>query len=176
MANRLGAALPLVLLTLFGLPTLAPAVHLDVPSSSGPGSGQETGVQRPFAAFDTAVRIQGDGFEEVARFTLEGEGRIPDPLTEELSLSVGTFAVTIPAGALARRPAGPDQLARFVFQGSIAGTWLDVSLADVGGGRFELRVEGRGEAAIEIVRPEFVTVRLGDHAGISVSARVDEEG
>jgi hypothetical protein len=174
MPTRLETVL---LFALLALPTVTPAAHMAPRPSSLPEPSQEkAGAQRPFAAFDTTVRIQGDGFEGVARFTLEGGSRVPDPLSEELSLSVGTFAVTIPAGALARRPGGPNQPARFVFEGSIAGTWLDLSLAEIGDGHFELTVEGRGDAAIEIIRPEFVTVQFGNHAGTLVSARVDQEG
>lgn len=176
MPKHLAAALPFTFVAFLALPALTPATHMDVLVSSVLESGQEeTWVQQPFAAFDPAVKIQGDGFEQVARFTLEAGSRTPNPLSEELSFSVGTFAVTIPAGGLIQRPGRANQMARFVFEGSIAGTWLDVSLAEVGGGRFELTVEGRGEAAIEIVRPEFVTVRLGNHAGVSVSARVNQE-
>ncbi len=169
-----------LLLALLSFPQGVPAGHLDPEVAGEPRASrprpEDSRPARAFAEFETAVTVQGDGFEEVARFTLEAGLERLDPLAEDLSFSVGTFAVTLPAGALVRRPAAaPGQGARFVFQGSIAGTWLDVRLAEVSPRRFELRVEGRGEAAIEIIRPEFVTLRLGNHAGSTVSARVSQE-
>ncbi len=126
-----------------------------------------------FAGFDTTITLQADGFEEYGWFTLGADSAGLDPLTQEMRLSVGTFAVTIPAGSF--RPVSGGGPASFTFEGTIAGTWMDVTLSRIEDKSFELKVEGRGEPAMEIVRPEFVTLTIGGNVGSLISAEVKKE-
>ncbi len=148
---------------------------LTSPALAAPLTTPHTEETRPigFAGFETTVTVQSDGFEEYGWFTLGAESQGVDPLTQEVRLSVGTFAVTIPAGSF--KPVSGQASAAFLFEGIIAGTWMDVTLSQIEGKSFELKVEGRGEPAMEIVRPEFVTLMIGSNVGSLILAQVEKE-
>ncbi len=155
------------------------AVFLLAPASSAPAAQparpqSEEIRQIGFAGFETTVTLQSDGFEEYGWFTLGAESKGVDPLTQEVRLSVGTFAVTIPAGSF-KPLSGQTSAAAFTFEGTIAGTWMDVTLSQIEDKSFELKVEGRGEPAMEIVRPEFVTLMIGSNVGSLISAEVEKD-
>ncbi len=150
---------------------LAPASFALAARPTAPQSEEISPIN--FAGFDTTVTLQSDGFEEYGWFTLGAESKGVDPLTQEVRLSVGTFAVTIPAGSF--KPVSGQASAAFLFEGIIAGTWMDVTLSQIEGKSFELKVEGRGEPAMEIVRPEFVTLMIGSNVGSLILAQVEKE-
>jgi hypothetical protein len=170
-AGRGALALAVLLL---GAPSGVLATHLEPGLESSRARADGAGVPVPFAAFEATVTVQGDGFVQYGWFTLGAGSPGVNPLTQDVRLSVGTFAISIPAGAFRRTPGVVEGRPAFVFEGTIAGTWLDVRLVSIGAGSFELKVEGRGEPAMEIVRPEFVTLAIGEDAGSLVTATVEQ--
>ncbi|MFQ5933997.1 MAG: DUF3344 domain-containing protein, partial [Dehalococcoidia bacterium] len=70
----------------------------------------------PFADFTIEVEIEDDEFEVEGTFTLGAASGGIDPLTEDVTLKVGTFTAMIPAGFFE-----PDDDASFEFEGTIGG-------------------------------------------------------
>ncbi len=77
----------------------------------------------PFSCFKGKLELDLDegAFELNARFNLGSGGSI-DPSTEPVSLTVGTYSVTIPAGSFMKEDGG------YHFQGRINGVSLDVQI------------------------------------------------
>ena len=122
-----------------------------------------------FASFHARVEIE-DGrhereFKVKGTFTLGAGSDGIHPDTEVVTLEVGTFSATIPAGSFRRHGHGT-----FKFEGVAGGARLEVKIQARGGNRFEFKAEGKGA---QVGTAKSVTVRLaiGDDAG-STDARV----
>jgi len=123
----------------------------------------------PFAAFTAEVEI-GDEFELKANFTLGPGSNGIDPLTEDVTLQVGTFSTRIPAGSFKS-----DENGSFQFEGVVAGVTLEVEIQALGGGRFELSAEGEGANLGGIVNPVEVRLVIRDDGGsATVMAELDQ--
>jgi Concanavalin A-like lectin/glucanases superfamily len=106
----------------------------------------------PQAADDTfalqATFILGDGSNSI------------DPLTEEVTVQVGTSALTIPAGAFHRTSTGA-----FQFAGVIEGVTLQVTITPLTRATFEVFAHGEGAALTGIAVPVLVGLTIGDDHG-----------
>ena len=131
----------------------------------------------PFAAFRANVEIElrhqshdedvearhrphEDAFEMTAIFTLGPNNNGIAPLTEAVTVQVGTFSTTIPAGSFTQKKG------RFTFEGVINGVRLEAVLRSlVLGNDYEFKVEGKGADLTGTVNPVTVGLTIGDDSG-----------
>ena len=127
------------------------------------------------------MEIKDDEFEVKGTFTLGNGSDGIDPLTEEVSLQVGDFATTIPAGSFTFKPAEPGKKgkpgkpAEFKFEGVIDGVSLEVKVTPLDTDDFELKVEGEGVDLTGTVNPVEVGLTIGDDSG-STTVTAEFEG
>ncbi len=137
----------------------------------------------PFAAFAARLEVERrqSTFELESSFSLGPSSNGIDPLTEDVTLHIGTFTVTIPAGSFR---AGKDdgdgdrddrnrhddhdkkgkKPERFAFEGAIDGVWLEVQIHRKANDVFELNAEGRG-ANVGTANPVTIGLTIGDDSG-----------
>ncbi len=117
----------------------------------------------PFDAFTADVTIAGKSlakFDVNGTFTLGAGTNWIDPLTERVTLQVGTFSTTISAGSFTSDRRGP-----FKFEGTIGGANLYLSIKPLGGSTFEFEIEGAGADLTGTANPVTVGLTIGDDAG-----------
>ena len=86
-----------------------------------------------------------------------------------MTLQVGTFSATIPAGFFHQ-----DKKGRFKFEGIINGVALEAVIAPLGGGTFAFKAEGRGADLTGTVNPVTIGLTIGDDDGAtSVTAKFE---
>lgn len=124
-----------------------------------------------FAAFDPKVRIKfgrrgrSDEFDVRATFTLGPGSDGVQLLSEPVTLELGTFSTTIPAGSF-----HDDKRGGFTFQGTLDGVRLDVSLRQRRQGGFDLRAAGGDVDLTGTTDPVPVTLVIGDDGGTATVA------
>jgi len=124
-------------------------------------------ADQPFAAFHARIEIEHERhkreFEVKGTFTLGAGSNGINPLTEDVTLEVGAFTATIPAGSFRRHGHGT-----FKFEGVAGGARLEVKIQARGGNRFEFKAEGKG-AQVGTATPVTVRLAIGDDAGSTVA-------
>jgi 6-phosphogluconolactonase len=116
----------------------------------------------PFAAFTLKGAIHLDqkpSFELEGRFKLGARSNGINPLAEDVTLQVGTFSTTIPAGSFRVGWRG------FEFEGFINGVKLEVVIHHVQGNRFLFTAKGEGANLTGTVNPVTVRLTVGDDEG-----------
>lgn len=139
-------------LSLFSLDTTQDTVYEITPSAAV-----------NFAAFAAKVEIEAGEFEVKALFTLGGGSNGIDPLTEDVSLQIGAFSTTIPAGNFMQ-----DKKGRFKFEGVVDGVVMEAVIQPLGGGSFEFKAEGSGVDFTGTVNPVTVGLVIGNDSGTTV--------
>jgi len=89
--------------------------------------------------------------------------RIPwsgNPLSENVTLQIGTFSITIPAGSFHQNPRGT-----FVFEGVIHGVSLEVQIEPRGNNSFTFKAEAAGVDLSRLTNPVTVVLTIGDDSG-----------
>jgi hypothetical protein len=114
----------------------------------------------PFAAFNVKLEIEGDEFEVKGSFTLGAGSNGINPPAEDVTLQIGTFSTTIPAGSFRQ-----DKKGRFKFEGTINGVALEFVIRPLGGNSFEFESEGKGVNFTGTMNPVTVTLTIGDDSG-----------
>ncbi len=114
----------------------------------------------PFASLDARLEREGGRLEVAAAFTLGAGSDGIDPVDEDVSLQVGGFSVTVPAGSFVSEAAG-----RFRFEGVLQGIHLEILIRSLGQGRFTLTAEMRHIDLSAIVDPVPLTLTVGDDRG-----------
>jgi hypothetical protein len=90
-----------------------------------------------------------------------------DPLTQPVTLRVGAFSITIPAGSFKRDPIG-----HYVFGGNINGAQLAGSIWSQDGNRYLFGFTGRNAEGLPTVNPVEVQLAIGSYSGdASVTVR-----
>ena len=125
---------------------------------------------------DVEIEIDdpGDGeFEVTARFTLGAGNNGIDPPNEAVSVTVGTFSVTIPtedSGSFELRAGGS-----FQYEGEIDRVELDAKVRSLGGGSFKFEIEGSGADLSGTALPVTVGITIGDDSssGVAATARLE---
>jgi YVTN family beta-propeller protein len=112
-----------------------------------------------FSAFSTKLNISSAGFDLNGTFTL-GTGGSINPPTQTLTLQVGTYTVTVPAGSFKAGPKGT-----FTFEGTIGGVALQIRIAPLGGGSYQIQLEASGVNLTGVTKPVAVTLSIGDNRG-----------
>jgi 6-phosphogluconolactonase len=117
----------------------------------------------PFASFFATLKIEErhrGGFELKDFFTLGTNSNGIDPLTENVTLQIGPFSVTIPAGSFKQDPNG-----RFEFNGVISGVRLEVQIVSIGNNIYTLKAEGKGVDLDCLANPVTVGLTIGIDSG-----------
>jgi 6-phosphogluconolactonase len=171
--------------------TLTPVPGSPFAAGSFPGSlaiASQSTV--PFANFDVEARIDLDresSFEIEGRFTLGPDSNGINPLTEDVTLQVGSFSTTIPAGSLqvkhrrddreeelSEDSAGNERRRTFQYEGHLNGVDLGVTITHVRRNRFRFTAGGKGHILAGITNPVTVGLTIGDDEGsTTVDADID---
>jgi hypothetical protein len=129
--------------------------------------GQEiaTNPLVPFASSFAKLEITAgppSSFQLNESFTLGMNSNGINPVTENVTLRLGTFSVTIPAGSFQQNPNG-----RFAFQGTINGVSLQVQIVPLGNNMFTFKAEGEGTGVdlTGFTNPVTVVVTIGIDSG-----------
>jgi len=114
-----------------------------------------------FYAPQTAAKLEINagpppGFDLNESFTLARKSNGINPVTQNLTLKIGTFSVTIPPGSFRLNPYG-----RFAFQGTINGLSLQVQIVPLGNDIFTLKAEGTGVDLTGLTNPVTVVLTIG---------------
>jgi Beta-propeller repeat len=122
--------------------------------------------QEPFATLavnaeiELSHRANHDKFEVKATMTLSPSSNGIAPLTEAVTVQVGTFSATIPAGSFKLKKG------RFRFEGVIDGIKLEAVLRSmILGNDYEFTVEGKGADFTGTKNPVTVGLTIGDDSG-----------
>jgi hypothetical protein len=108
----------------------------------------------PFSAFKARLEIERNSFELNSSFTLKSTASIA-PLTEPVTLSVGTFTTTIPPGSFEGNKKG-----FFSFDGTINGVRLEALIKPTGTLRNDFKAEAEGANLAGTKNPVPVTLTL----------------
>ena len=73
-----------------------------------------------------------------------------------MTLKIGTFSVTIPAGSFKKNPNG-----RFAFEGTINGVSLQVQIVPLGNNIFTFKAEDTGVDLTGLTNPVTVVLTIG---------------
>jgi len=125
----------------------------------------------PFDAFAPTVGItlgplaNDDEFRIKATLTLGTSSDGIAPLTEAVTIHVGSVSATIPSGSFKFKPATKKQPAQYTFAGIIEGVTLTAKITPLGGKLFEFRAVGIGVNLAGTVNPVHVGLILGDDQG-----------
>ena len=115
----------------------------------------------PFSSFSGKLELDVDAgsFQLNAPFKLGAGGSI-NPPTEPVSLTIGTYSVTIPAGSFVRHKPG------YAFESVINGASLEV-LIKFGStpGSYQFLAEGKGADLKGTTNPVTVTLSIGNDLG-----------
>jgi hypothetical protein len=146
-----------------------------------PGSPFATGAQAisvaltpnvPFASFFAKLEVEErhrGGFELKDFFTLGTNSNGIDPLTENVTLQIGPFSATIPAGSFKQDPNG-----KFAFKGEINEIRLEVQIIAAGNNIYTLKAEGKGADLDCLSNPVTVGLTIGIDSG-STAVRAEFE-
>jgi hypothetical protein len=119
----------------------------------------------PFSAFNAAAEIGRTQFELNGRFTLGTSSNGINPLTEAVTLQLGTLLLTIPRGSFKGIGSG-----RYEFEGTIGGTALEMKIAPVTTNSYTFDIEGLGADLTGTVDPVSVVLTIGDDRGTTVAS------
>lgn len=159
-----GQRLGVVLMSSNGMSTIRPAAGLvmtvDLANSSVElpivgGHAAVASAMYPFSAFSLTGKAKPPSFKFDAEFTLSPDSSGIDPSTQPVTLTVGDYSVTIPAGSFD---------ADGKFNGTIDGVALKLKFLSLGGGSYALKAEGNG-AAVGTTNPVTITLAIGDNGG-----------
>lgn len=124
-----------------------------------------------FATFSPKVEItlgplgNDDEFTINATLTLGTSSDGIAPLTEAVTIHVGSVSATIPAGSFTFKPAKKKQPEQYTFAGIIDGVTLTAKITPLGSNSFEFRAEGIGVELTGTVNPVNVGLILGNDQG-----------
>jgi Beta-propeller repeat len=110
--------------------------------------------------FEARHRPHEDAFEMTATFTLDPNNNGIAPLTEAVTVQVGPFSTTIPAGSFTLKKG------RFTYEGVINGVRLEAVLRSlILGNDYKFTVEGKGADLTGVINPVTVGLTIGDDSG-----------
>lgn len=112
-----------------------------------------------FPAFSAKLDISPNGFDLTGSFTLGARGTI-NPPTQPLTLKVGTYTVTVPAGSFKAGSHGT-----FTFAGTIGGVALQIRIAPLGGRSYQIQLEASGIDLTGLSNPVAVDLSIGNNTG-----------
>ena len=116
----------------------------------------------PFLAFSAKLAIQfgsiptKDAFGFGSNFILSSTAPAINPLTDPVTLQVGTFSTTIPPGSFKKQNDGS-----FTFQGKIHGVGLGALIKRTGTLRYLFEAQARGANLTGTVNTVYATLAIG---------------
>ncbi len=116
----------------------------------------------PFLAFNTVLNIDfgtapnTDAFMLGTSFTLSSTAPAFNPLTDPVTLHIGTFAVTIPGGSFFKTGTG-----KFSFEGMINGVTLKVAIKHTGTLRYTFQAGAQNASLTGTQNAVYVTLAIG---------------
>jgi hypothetical protein len=117
-----------------------------------------------------------DRFELQSHFTLSSTASNGiHPVTEPVTLQIGTFSITIPPGSFKKHEDGEDdgEDGSFTFHGVIDGVRLKALIKRTGTLRYAFHAEGKGANLTGTKNPVTVMLTIGDDSGTtSVKAEI----
>jgi DNA-binding beta-propeller fold protein YncE len=119
----------------------------------------------PFASSFAKLEIAKHRFDLKEFFTLGANSNGINPVTENVTLQIGTFSVTIPPGSLKLNPNG-----RFAFEGGINDVSLEVQIVPLGNNIFTFKAEGTGANLTGLTNPVTVVLTIGINSGTTAVA------
>ena len=117
-------------------------------------------VTVPFSQFSVKIDQEEKEFEVRGTFTLDAKSDGINLFKEDVSIKVGDFSRTIPAGSFKQ----DGVRTKIKYKGVVEGVELDVLFRIVGPASFELKIEGEG-AKMKKLLPEDITLRIGNDGG-----------
>ena len=114
----------------------------------------------PFASSFAKLEIAKNGFVLGELFTLGAISNGSNPLTENVTLQIGTFSVTISPGSFKE-----IAFRIFVFQGVINNVNLSVQIVALGNNIFALAAESKGVNLTDLTNPVTVVLTIGNDTG-----------
>jgi hypothetical protein len=118
----------------------------------------------PFASSFAKLEIAKDSFDLKESFTLGANSNGINPVRENVTLQIGSFSVTIPAGSFKQIPHG-----RFAFEGVINGVSLEVQIVPLGNNMFTFKAEGTGADFTGLTNPVTVVLTIGINTGTTTA-------
>jgi len=116
----------------------------------------------PFSAFAAKLEISGTpptSFETVGGFTLGAGSNGTNPANEAVTLTLGTFSITIPKNSFTRTSEGV-----FNYQGRVGGVALEFRIAPATTG-YTFKAEGSRATGLPTTNPVTVVLTVGDDTG-----------
>jgi DNA-binding beta-propeller fold protein YncE len=146
---------------------LTPVTNSPFAAGSGPISVAITPLV-PFASSFAKLKIAQDSFDLKESFTLGANSNGINPLTEKVTLQIGTFSVMIPAGSF-----NQGFFEGFVFDGAINGVSLRVQIVPLGNNIFSFKAVGKDLDLTGHTNPVTVVLTIGINSGTTtVTARL----
>jgi DNA-binding beta-propeller fold protein YncE len=118
----------------------------------------------PFSSSFAKLEITAEGFDVKESFTLARNSNGINPVTENVTLKIGTFSVTIPPGSFKQIPHG-----RFAFEGVINGVSLEVQIVPLGNNIFTFKAEGTDVDLTGLTNPVTVVLTIGLDSGTTTA-------
>jgi hypothetical protein len=155
MKNSARASLVLLVAAVLSPAILARAEPRSDQVASGAHEVKSATAQaNPFSHFRAKIETERSELELTAFFTLGPQSKGINPLTEDVSLKIGSYSATIPANSFKATVLG-----WFKYEGAINGTDLEVRIIPLGSNRYVLRAEA-ARKGLEQPVPGPVTVEI----------------
>jgi YVTN family beta-propeller protein len=126
------------------------------------------GAPTKFGAFSANVAINNSlpEFNASGQFTLGTGSSGINPLTQPVTLQVGTFLITIPPGSFQL-----DNQGNYVFHATLNGVPLNATIQPLGGSQYAYGIKGDSAANLPTANPVDIRLAIGSDGGdTSVSA------
>ncbi len=125
------------------------------------GAAYVFGFFVPFSDFSVKVGAldRPPVFGLIGSFTLGAASHGINPVTEPVTLQVGTFSTTIPAGSFKLKNG------TFEFLGTIDGVTLAITIEPLGHNRFRIIAGGEGVDLAGLANPVTVVLTIGNDGG-----------
>ncbi|HEV2324859.1 MAG TPA: choice-of-anchor tandem repeat GloVer-containing protein [Terracidiphilus sp.] len=117
----------------------------------------------PFSSFTAKLDTIGGyppGFQLQGFFTQGKNAPAIDPVTQGMTLSVGTYTAAVPPGLFHQTRKG-----WWVYEGELAGVSLEVRISQKGASLYELQVDASGVDVTSLPNPVTVALALGNNTG-----------
>jgi|CXWL01.1.fsa_nt_gi kumamolisin len=141
------------------------ALSCDGPGGATSGSTvlsvQSVSSLIPFKSFLASLEIERKEFELSAKFALGLNNDGINPVTEKVSLRIGNYSATIPAGKFKKGVGG-----KFSFEGKVNGATLEIVIAPTATpSLYQLKVEGKPAQVVGSAKQVPVELTIGNDSG-----------
>mgnify|MGYP005844899229 CR=1 FL=1 len=127
-----------------------------------------------FRFSDFSAKVEAELGSDIAENELEAKGNFTlgqgsngiDPLTEKVTIKIGDFETTIPAGSFKwfEHPKKPEK-SEWKFEGTIDGVPIEMKIKPTGSSDYEFKFEAEGLGLCWLTSPVEVNVSIGDDFG-----------